>query len=261
MELSAEAIKLIQDTAEKAAAVQVATIPGDPVRVIVSQAGQHKFEELPPPPRKHTVASLSQVVGAVQRFGQGGENDDTAPTIWHNVAAVVAILEDERRADRVSLALAFSPQFSKLLQLQQENEFDQVEFVRLLRHDFAGCVKPELVPLFRRITFNRRNDGTADLQHGRESLGRSVEAAVTASEDIPEQIAVKCRVYETQGCEWAVTVVCTVDIDTQLAQFSLTPLPGELTIALQAVQEKIGAYLRDALEDNAKIEVFYGSPE
>lgn len=75
--------------------------------------------------------------------------------------------------------------------LAAESGYSQAAVVRLLRGELMDCYNPEILPIFRRLDFERRKQSAGAVTHARESLGRTVEALAQSSEgDIPETLLV-----------------------------------------------------------------------
>ena len=247
--ISAEAIKLIQETAQKAAGATVLVLPGEPHKLAIVAGGTVSYRDLPPENRSHRVATLDDLTHAVDSFSAGTD----IASVWHCAEGIIAVLDADRR-DCANMELRYSAAYRTL---QGIKPMKQADVVRLLRHDLSGSVDPSLVPTFRAIDFKRRNDGSSEVHHGRESLGKQVEAIVTGRSEIPEEITVNLRVYANVDLPMRYPVVCTVEIDPVQETFSIRPLPDELTTVVQQAQAEIGDRLRKSLD---KIPVFYGTP-
>lgn len=247
--ISQEALQLLIDTSKDSGGVSIVDIPGDPKTKLIANGGAFEKHELPPADRTHKAETVDALLSVVEEFGEEA-------TIWHNDAAIVGILEGEHRRDTVTMKLVHSPQYETLFALQRPTPKTQRDFVKLLRHDLAGCVEPHLVTTFRAVEFKRRNDGSGTVQHGKESLGKSVEASVTAAQDIPEFIVVELPVYANAGLLYAHPVPCTIDLDAAGETFTLQPQPNAINRAVQEIQTKIG----ERLDNGADVAVFYGAP-
>jgi len=250
----AETVAKIAQLGTEGAAVQVEEIPGDPTRVIVAQAGQHKIHQLPPADRDHQVDTLNDLTAAAENW--------TAPTVWHNEAEVIALCDDEHRRDRITFKLTPSPQFKLLVGLETNANacvLDQRSFIRMLKFDLADCVVNDgLLPNIRKLEFKRSSDGTGNVQHGKESLGRAVEASVQGTTDIPEWFDVQIPLYVSAGEKIKHDVRIDLDIDTQNERFIVRPLPGRLHDAIHRHQANIAERLVNGLGDD--VSVYYGKP-
>lgn len=241
-----EAFELLLGNAVKAAGVSITPINGDPTQVIVSQNGTHIFHDIENY-RTHVVNSLDSMLAAIARYCERG-------TVWHCEGSVVAVTDDGQRLDSITLPLVKSEQFTALAALKPEG-LDQRAMIRLLRHDLANCTDGTLLPLVRKVEFKSGSTSRADIEKGRESLGRSVDAAVSISQDLPDQVTVHVPVYKTHGVNSRVSVVCSLDVNLQTERFVLTPLPGEIQEAIDTAQDTLHAEL-----STTKTPVFYGKP-
>ena len=244
----AELIDKLTSLGRESAAPKVTELPGGE-KYVVAHGGEVTTHDAPNR-RAHECRSLASIQAAIERWCESG-------TVWHNEVGVVVATDDTDRRDTITLPLIKSEQFSALANLTTDG-LDHKAFVRLLRHTFANAGVEHVLNLVRKVTFKRASDGTSDVQHGRESLGRAVEEKVTATSDIPETVRVTVPVYETDGADFQHTIDCSLDINMQSERFVLMPLPGELAKAMQHVQSEISGELNEVAGD--AVGVFYGSP-
>ena len=198
----------------------VHTVEGGESELIVI-SGEVTSKEPLPNRRQHQFASVEALKSAIGRWCDGG-------TVWHNEERVVVVFDDLNRRDVGVLPLRRSPQFYLLEKLGKDG-LDHRTFIRTLRHDLAYTGVEGLLSLVRKVEFKRHNDGRSDIGHGKESLGRAVEAAVTTTDELPEEVDLSVPLYETEGCAANESVRCSLDIDISTERFSLVPLPGQLS--------------------------------
>ena len=89
--------------------------------------------------------------------------------------------------------------------------FTVSEVVKFLRFGLSGATEVAARSLAR-VDFSRKSDGAHEAGHGRESLGKSVEAVVQQSETIPEEFEVRCPVYMNPGLRDLTSVSVRVGI-------------------------------------------------
>jgi hypothetical protein len=132
--------------------------------------------------------------------------------------------------------------------------------IRRLRVDLPGAERrTELLSTVRKIKFRQSTSGEDDIQHGKESLGRAIEAQVTGSGDIPETVVVTGPVYCNHGeREQSYAVGLDLEILPSEQKFRLCPVPDELDKAardaLQGIRDRLNAGLPD------ETAIFFGSP-
>lgn len=255
----ADALRVLQETAVKASGATVLRIPGDERRAyVVNDDGTHEIV-LPPPLRKHTVHTLEDLVAAALKWGRQG-------AIWHSEDAVVLIVEDDDRRDRVTLPLRHHPQFESLRELEKEHMLNQRAIVRLFRHELAGCVPEWILPKLRAIEAQGGTAAKQEIQHGRERGMREYQAELIGAKDIPEVITASVPVYDLPELERE-KVDLSLDITLPPAnlEFLLIPLPNDLHEAEQNAQKQIGRKLVELLAVDGETEqgvppVFFGTP-
>lgn len=254
--LNNDTLQTIQQTAVKAQAVHVTHL-FDGRKLLVSQGGEREMIDTPPGLRRHTVTRLNDILVAVERYANSGG------TIWHDTEAVVLLIQDAAALDRVTLPLAHSEQFDELHKIRQGGNFDQKALVRWLRHTMHGAGVEGIIPVFRKVEFERGARGGGTIKHGDESYGRSIEEKIVSAADVPESFAVEIPVFDIADLVRPYRIELTVEIDMQNERFVITPLPDQITRAVQQAEDDIHDYLVHGLseiEDVGSVNVFYGSP-
>jgi len=185
------------------------------------------------------------------------EGSDYARTTFYDETAIQVIRDEDSRV-LSTCPMDFSPQFA-WLKTKSGGAFDQKAFVRLLRIDFRGCLDaaPDLLGLVRNLKFTNAGQAVGNIQHGRESLGKSIESQVSGESSIPEEIRVSVPVWKN----WNVreSIMCAIEIESQTQQFRLTPYPNELDNALDRSLMALHAFLAGG-EDSKRPPVFRGHP-
>jgi hypothetical protein len=248
-----EALKLIQDTATKADDLKIVNIPGDPRNVILEHAGGYVIHPVPPPLVNHVVYSIDDLAAFYGNCPEGSPQ----PTIWHTFGRIVMLTDESDRRERVSCPLVYSPAWVLLANLAKPDArwMSQKDFVRMLQIDFG--VDRAIVSAFRTIDFQRRQGDQGNVQHGRESLGRQVEAVVQGTSQLPEELMIGCAIYTTLGETAPHHVRSAVEIDATSGAFRLTPIPGELEAVMHAHQASIHQRLEKSCDGAS---VYYGEP-
>ena len=112
---------------------------------------------------------------------------------------VYAYLDREDRRERVNVELKESSRFELVQQLQKPRGMQPREAVKLLRLDLHGGNVGHVIQALSRIDFTRTSAGKTDVAHGRESLGRSVEAVVQQADTVPERFTLAVQPWTTAG--------------------------------------------------------------
>lgn len=204
-------------------------------------------EDLDPPLRRYKLASFSDLCDMLAPASPTAER----PMVFHDVGRIVVLLDRDDRREEATMLLHFSQAFTALCQLKAGNGFAIPSLVRFLRSIKAD---PALIAAFRRIDFTRTTAGRTDVQHGRESLGRSVEASVQQADKIPEVFAIGCPVYLALRSETFTQVEVQVFIDHEAQKIELRVDSDDLDLAI----DRAHAAIRKLLP--AGIEVYRGSP-
>lgn len=148
---------------------------------------------------------------------------------------------DDRRA-KASCELVTSPQYQWLAHAKG-GVMSQADLVRLLRITFRGCLPADgnLLALVRNLKFSTAGEAAVSIQHGRESLGKRVEAAVTGEGVLPEEVTLFIPVFENHP--FKARVACALEVCPHEQGFRLTPYPLEVRNALDAAVEDVGTLL------------------
>lgn len=203
------------------------------------------------PPRGYSASSLDGFASLIKDLADENARVFVGP---HSVSMVL----DERttRSDRASMPLRHAASYGVLAEEAAEGLL-QPDFVWLLRSDLAGCVKPEtLLPTVRRLKFSRSEAGQAVVEHGSESMGVDVEAAVTGVDGgIPDSVTVLTPVFEClAGTAWpGVDIECALRVNTATKRFTLKPRAGELARAERIAMEAVGNALKAAVAEQKAI--------
>ncbi len=240
MSLTAEAITTIAKLAEKGQETQVTPMPGDDKRVMVTIGGDTKMHDIPPPLLKSSIMRLPDLAVALEVY-----KNDKGAIVYHNEAYIKLLPSCDDTRESIVMRLPLHEQFQTLQRLTSNpHPVGQRQMVALLSHDLKGVLDDEVLVSLRGMEFRRDTAGHAGIDHGKESLGQSVEAAVVSThQDVPEFFTATVQVYAVDGLERRQCVRLHLEIDVEQEKFSLRALPGELTVAMQNAQ----SHLRDVL--------------
>lgn len=241
-----EAIEAVQKLTKDSLEVTIIPVPGRGDKAILNVRGEAKEISISPPARSHCIGSLESFCEAIATWG------DECKVFVNDKQAVAVLRDVEDRRDTLTMPLKLHPQFAFVKTMKGQQQ--QKQIVRWLRHDLAGCVPEGLVSIFRVLEFKRSNDGSSRTEHGRESLGRSVEAAVNNAENIPETFNLTVPVLDI-AFSTAEPIRCSVDIDVAAGTIAIDPVPGQLEQAMRNAIENIGKYIAK----QASVGVFSGS--
>lgn len=257
--LPPETLKLIQDTATKAAhcPVEIKAFPNDPEQMLLIKAdGSHEILATPrvPPPRRHTVLSVADFAAAYARWHADGSEANEAgeprtPNIWLDMAnwRLVFFTDEPLRRSWVKLALTPAPQWLTIVALQKGQKLNQQQLVRLLRHELLGCVDPTLVAGFRSINFQKIQSTLAAQQHARQSIDTDLVAQT--STNLPEDFSAEVPVFAMRELSsHKARFRVTIDVDCSTGTFTLQVVPGEVELELDTARIAILAALEMLLD-------------
>lgn len=176
------------------------------------------------------------------------------PHFYVEEAGAAFVFSSQSRLDIAVCPLTISEPY-EWLKSEAGHALSQRDLIRVLRIVFRGCLaNSDLLALIRNLKFDRTTDGSGDIQHGRESMGRQLTAQVKGLNAIPEEFALDVPVWNNFGKKQR--VCCALEIDPQAETFTITPYPVELFNAMQSSLVAV----RDLLAAQAKLPAFIGKP-
>lgn len=132
------------------------------------------------------------------------------------------------------------------------------EAVRFLRYSLHSANTGDLAKKLGRIDFTRSSSGRSHVDHGKESFGKAVEAAVQQADDIPDRFVTTVPLWTNPGfsrfsaqIEWGLFL----DLDAQ--NVHLQVLSDECARVMAQVQLAVASELREKLDG---VPVFMGQP-
>lgn len=175
--------------------------------------------------------------------------------VFLNEKQVIFVKDLADRRDIATCTLIETPQIQWLKQCSGK-QLQQADFVRLLRITFRGALGPDsgLVALIRNLKFSTAADGGANIQHARESIGRSVMAEVRGESAIPEEVTLRVPVFENHP--FIAPVSCAIEVFPHEQAFRLTPFPLQVRMAVDAAL----ANIEELFGVDAMPQVFRGQP-
>lgn len=173
---------------------------------------------------------------------------------------VIAFLDEEVRNESVRFEVAPSVARTTLLSLAETWQ-KQRAFVQALRDDLWGCCAPDLLDKMRTLDFTRRNDGSKSIQHGRESLGNSIEEQVQSKHGkLPEVVELDLPWFGTMGFEKLRNrIEVSLDTDATNEVLRFAPRGDEMELANQDSVAYVADQIRTVVEETTR--VFIGSPD
>ncbi len=239
----AEFLTALVRLAREADKVEIIPIPGDPRHVLVREGQMTSERDVPAPLRTPKISSFPDFAAAVR-----DPAICPAPEIYYGPNGAVCYCDRADRREAVTLPLEWSEQWSAVLALRAGKSLTPKEAIAFLRYEINAASAEPVIAGLRRIDFTRTGTGKSVVEHGRESLGRAVEAAVVQADQIPEAFDITIRPVVNDGFQTVqVTVRCGVVIDFEQQRIVLRLLPDEATRARQFFLVKLGSLLADDL--------------
>jgi hypothetical protein len=226
--------------------------PSFPAQVFQCVGGEVKPLDVPPVRRAHTIKGLGDLVALLK-----DAEIAPAPDVYHSDGCVTVLLDRASRHATARMPLERTGRFAMLAGLAVKPvSLDSKGALKFLRQTIGDAAPQAVLAALRRIDFTRTSTGKAHVDHGKESLGRSVEAAVQQADQVPESFKVRVPVYGNpglRGVQADITVGVYLNLDDEVIEFFV--LPDDVESAIQQAQ----AALQEALAASGA-PVFYGAP-
>lgn len=231
----------------------------DHVYYLFQQGKEPKKVEAAASPRRHRACDLQAVVAFAERC------KDFGSVVWYCRTGVVCLTADEDRRDSVTLPLDLSPQMKAVQALEAiKKAMGQAEIVFALRTTFKACLgrAGNLLEVLRRVNFSASSAGGGTVEHGKRSVGKSLESQITGAAALPEYVTLDVPIFATAFPGIRGTVECALEPYPETQTFQLLPLPGEVERAVAGGEKAVGELLAQQLAEAGAdgVPVYYGQP-
>lgn len=260
--LTAEALQLIQKTAQEARSVEILPIEDPRVcHVRVNSADGATLQTIwrQPPLRCHRPHSIAAVCDFVASWITHGEGK---PAIWHDRCQVAVLLDDADRRDTVIMPLGTSQHLAALHKIDGQ-PLSQRDFCRRLKLELG--VPETWIGQFRRLDWSSGRNATTTHARGQDRLGAEIRAEVNGIDKLPETLELSIPLYEADGANTPWPIACNIefDPDPNAQTITLAARPGAIAAAHDRAQADIAEMLAAqlALVSDKIVGIFYGSPE
>lgn len=264
--LDTESLKLIQETAVKAAGTEVKnrvcvrdTLPDKTKWLLIDKEGNSTLLDVSQPLRLHKLLSVQEVV-AFARFAKADLG--SSPIVWIGEQVVTVTLDDRRLfADRAIYSFRPTGEWLLIDELTQRMDgHDQKKFLRLLRVDLAECFARDdqrllLINNVRKV----RAQQSTNLGNGSGSYDATLASSSDTAIDWPDNLDLLVRLFDDPALTLREPIRCAFDVEPMPPRFVLSPLTAHIARALGNTLELASQTIRAELKD--EIPVFLGQPE
>lgn len=157
--------------------------------------------------------------------------------VYINPGQITYVFSFEDRRHRASCPLTISSPWSWLEREQQP--MDQRTIIRLLRIRFDGWLPGDssLISVLRNVKWKQDGNVEANLQRGREALGRQILNEAAGISNFPEEFILTGSVYENYTCP--VNVRVALELLPDVMKFEVIPFPNQVFNGQQATLLKL----------------------
>lgn len=239
-----EAMQWIAAQVTKAQSPQLLRVDDIPNKVWVAHGGTLHTQDTEPPPLRLLVHSLGSLVAVVKN-----QVFDSAGVHIYVSGDSISVVDQslDRRRGWCMLQLEQSIPLLRLVQIDGQS-LSHAQFMRDFRTVFDRCAPAGFAGRFAKLDFKRRNDGTRTIEHGRESLGKSIEAAVAGADELPNEVTLQLPLFATDGLRDLYDVECRILIDADNEE-----RPLSIHVRPDAITHLVSKQLRDTATSLAEI--------
>lgn len=208
--------------------------------------------DVPPPLRSPVLFTLGDVKQLVDHA--------EAPEVYVCSGGVNVFFDRADRREVASMPFIDSGRFEALRDLESGKSFTPRAAVKFLRLTFHGTGIDSVVKALGKVDFKRTSDGKNDIEHGRESLGKSVERSVQQVDEIPEEFEVEVAPFANGDlAKFRARARVAVFLDLENERVELQTLSDEATRIRDAAVSEVA----DRLQQEIQVEgclVYQGLP-
>jgi len=225
-----------------------------PRQVFVRHGDKLEVHEAPPPFRKHHLVGYDDLVAALK-----DSDIAPAPEVYIIGNEIEVLLDRSSRVERVKVALNWSKRFLKCQEIEKTpRAMTPKDAVKMLRFELHGGNVEHVIQALSRIDFTRNSAGKSHVEHGRETLGRSVEAAVQQADAVPKDFTVAVPIWTNPGFHvHGANIEFGVFLDLEAQMVELRVMSDE---CLRVSNLAVGAVISRLQESLPNVPVFHGNP-
>lgn len=249
----AELFHAVSDQAVSATRTETVEFDDIPrVKFVFKPDGTRDEILAPPPPRLPAFSSYGSLVSYLNREAEVGGQ----PEVYVGKSRVTAYLDRMERLEYAEMPLILTERFQNLQNLDFSDSPRAI--IRWLLRDYdpvAQSGTTGIIEALSRVDFKLLQTGKSEIAHGRETLGKSVEAAVQQAEEIPERFTLNVKVW--RHLDYTATVQIGVYLDLQEQKVHLFTNKDEVDEVFHYAVRNLAADLESGLKG---IPVYIGMP-
>lgn len=244
------AIKEIERITNAAIRTTVLDVKGEPkgMYYLVGPDGKAELQTAEPAWHSELLDTPEELKKFIEVFqgitfdNVGADKGEADPAVFIAPGEIIFVHDLADRRD-VSLCTLAQTEAYKWLAEKSGSQMTQADFIRLLRITFRGCTSADsvLISLLRKLQFNAASEVSGNLQHGRESVGRSIQSEMVGKDAVPEELTLNVPIFENHV--FVAPITCAIEIFPQERVFKLTPYPMQVRRAMDEAMADIETVL------------------
>jgi hypothetical protein len=243
----AEFLKAIVGLADERNSFKTHESPDGKVQYLAGPGGK-VIELTKPRYRNYEAHDLGSFMAILQKLAGDGVSPIVMVDHRDEHLQAKCFFDESDRRESMTLTVFHSVMFNKFKYLTTWSK--QRDVVNALRDELFGSAEAGLLATLRSIDFTRKNDGTRTIQHGSESLGRSVEMKVQAkSGEIPERTAFTIQWFSARDfSNYVARIECSVDTDATQEAIRFVPSGDSFDVAAEHAALYVADIIREEVD-------------
>jgi hypothetical protein len=241
----------IANLATRANAVEVVDASGRFGRkALVRVGGAMEWVEIPAPLPCSLITSFDDMCDAIRDSVLCPD-----PEVYCSPYAISVVCDRVKRDSFMTMGFEATTRWNETAALSDRGPMTQRTAIRFMREDL-DVRNDKLLAALRRIDFKRISQSGGVIEHGKETLGRSVEAAILNIDEIPDVFTLRVAPFGNEGLQdIVVDIKCWIYIDIEERNIEVGTFPDEILGARRGATRTINGMLRTLLPG---IPVFQG---
>jgi hypothetical protein len=254
----AELFNAIVGVSQKAKSheVKIADYPNDPDRRIIFTDDKRDVIDTPrqPPDPKSMLETVEDFARAfIERYTDEPKKAEGVSAVWFDNTYAAFFLDEPHRRQFVRIEFELSEVWGTVCKFEQPQIINQTAIVRLLRHDLMECAVQGELEAYRSIKFESYQGAARNLQN--TSMDADLVVNSKTSDQKPDMLRLSVKPYLSDELRemCLLSLLMTVDIDTQKQLFTLQLAPNSVRGGILAMQETVRKALTNVLPEGTVI--------
>lgn len=247
----AELLDRLVDLVRQGSTPHVTAFPRLPRRMLVTHVnGETDWIDIPPPKRNVFLYGFADLIVALM-----DSKICPNPEVYITSERIQVFADRDVRDDILTVNLQTSQRFKLCHRLESPREGELFvrpvkDVLRMLRNGLHGTGADGLAAKLSALQFRVTKGQDVSIAHGRESMGRAVEAEVVEAESLPQEWELSVPIWANVGFSgYRGLVKLGIELDFESAGISLSVLSDQCHRAMNDAMAQVKEDLEKALPE------------